>query len=210
MNGWIKIHRKLMSWEWYRNPRMVHVFLTLLLMANRVESEDKVFGQLTTSIADLCGKTGLPRSTVWHCLDRLEKSKCISQETAGRKNRLITILNYASYQGAEIGKAQAEPPPTDGYFETMKQSQVWRESVEMKFKLSHEAFDKLMDEFSLDCKCNNKVHNTEADARRHFVNWVNKKKEITTKHENNKQVTGDRRRGYDALPHSEEEYKEGF
>lgn len=208
MNGWIKIHRKLMSWEWYHNPRMVLVFLTLLLMANKVEDEDKILGQVTTSIGDLCRKTGLPRSTIWNCLQRLEKSKCIAQETRGRQNRLITILNYASYQGAEISKS-AETPPSDGFFSDMKRSDVWRESVEMKFHLTHEVFDKLIDDFALDCKCNNKVHATETDARRHFVNWVNKKKEITIKNEN-KQVTEDRRRGYDAVPHTAEDYEKDF
>lgn len=204
MNGWIKIHRKLMSWEWYHNPRMVLVFLTLLLMANKVEDEDKILGQVTTSIGDLCGKTGLPRSTIWNCLQRLEKSKCIAQETRGRQNRLITILNYGSYQATEAPKTDA--PGTD-YFMSMKTAEVWRESVEMKFHLTHEAFDKLIDDFALDCKCNNKIHNTETDARRHFVNWVNKKKEITN---GNRQVTQDKRRGYDALPHTAEDYEKDF
>ncbi len=33
-SGWIKLHRILLDWEWYKSPNMVHVFLHLILSAN--------------------------------------------------------------------------------------------------------------------------------------------------------------------------------
>lgn len=38
MDGWIKLHRKLINWEWYQDTNVKVVFLHLLLIANH---EDK-------------------------------------------------------------------------------------------------------------------------------------------------------------------------
>ena len=33
-NGWIKIHRQIIEWEWYDEPNVMRLFLHLLLKAN--------------------------------------------------------------------------------------------------------------------------------------------------------------------------------
>ena len=38
MGGWIKLHRKLMQWEWYHKSEAVHLLVHLVLDANH---EDK-------------------------------------------------------------------------------------------------------------------------------------------------------------------------
>ena len=34
MDGWIKLHRKLTQWQWYKNPVVKVVFIHLLLICN--------------------------------------------------------------------------------------------------------------------------------------------------------------------------------
>ena len=41
MEGWIKVHRKLVDWEWYNDINVKVVFLHLLLTANHKEKQWK-------------------------------------------------------------------------------------------------------------------------------------------------------------------------
>ena len=63
MEGWIKVHRKLLEWEWFGDSNVVHIFLYLLLTANQ---DDKRWlgieisrGQLITSINTIAKVTNL-------------------------------------------------------------------------------------------------------------------------------------------------------
>jgi hypothetical protein len=100
MVGFIKIHRKIMEWEWYKKPNMVHLFLHLLVNAN---SEDKLWqnnlikrGQLATGLNSLSDKTGLSIRTIRTCLERLKTTNELSVKTTN-KFSIITICKYDDY-----------------------------------------------------------------------------------------------------------------
>lgn len=42
--GWVKLHRKLLEWEWYQDAHMVHLLVHLLLTASH---EDRRYKGLT-------------------------------------------------------------------------------------------------------------------------------------------------------------------
>lgn len=201
---WIKIYRKLINWEWYHNSYMVHVFMTLLLLA---DTDTDSYGEVVISLNEFCGKTGLPRSTIRNCLKRLEECGCISQKVEGIKARVITILNYASYQGISDDNIAVQPQPKN-YISSMKTSEVWRENIMMKFGVDKGSLDKLLDDFALDCKCNDKHHTSEAEARRHFVNWLNKQKEINKT--NGEKEKYNRRRAADVTATSAKDFEGRF
>lgn len=63
MEGWIKIHRRILSWEWYNDNNVKVLFLHLLLKANHEDKEWNGItikrGQLLTSVSRLAKETHL-------------------------------------------------------------------------------------------------------------------------------------------------------
>lgn len=108
-DGWIKMYRVFLEWEWYSETNMVRLFLHLLLKAN---FEDKRWrgivikrGQLVTSISNLHTETRLSERAVRTCLDRLVKTGEIDKQTTSQYT-IITICKYEEYQQVEEGKRQ--------------------------------------------------------------------------------------------------------
>ena len=102
MNGWIKLHRKIVNWEWYHDQKVRIVFLHVLLKANY---KDKMWngilvarGQLVTSRAHLAQETSLSISQVRRSLNNLKMTGELTIKTTS-KYTLITVENYAFYQG---------------------------------------------------------------------------------------------------------------
>lgn len=99
--GYIKIARRMLNWEWFSSSDTTHLFLALLLMANwedgKFQGLDVRRGQVITTYDTLSRKTGLTISKIRTSLKRLEKTGEISRKIAG-KSQLITVENYASYQ----------------------------------------------------------------------------------------------------------------
>ena len=101
MEGWIKLYRKFKDWEWYNISEMVHLFIHLLLNANREPGEWRGIiierGQLITGRKILSENTGIPEQTVRTCLNRLKSTNEITIKVTN-KYSIITICNYEDYQ----------------------------------------------------------------------------------------------------------------
>ncbi len=99
--GWIKLHRKLLDWEWYQDPKMVHLFIHLLLLANHEQGNwqgvEVKRGQLLTGLAALSTATGLTSQNLRTCLKKLEKTGELTSKSTNRF-RIITLCNYNDYQ----------------------------------------------------------------------------------------------------------------
>ena len=107
--GWIKLHRKLINWEWYCMSEMVHLFLHLILIANhkpkKWQSIEIGRGQLATGRIRLSKETGLSEQTIRTCLRRLKSTNEITIKSTSRFS-IITICNYDSYNLGEIESNQ--------------------------------------------------------------------------------------------------------
>jgi hypothetical protein len=101
LNGWIKLHRKFIGWEWYKKSEMVHLFLHLLLKANHDTRKWQGVvinrGQLITGRKSLSDETGISERVIRTCLERLKSTNEIAIKSTN-KNSIITICNYDSYQ----------------------------------------------------------------------------------------------------------------
>ena len=84
MSGWIKLHRSLLDWEWYKDLPVRIVFEHLLLKANYEDKKYKGLdiktGQVITSIRNLAFETGLSVRQVRTALDKLKATQEIAQE----------------------------------------------------------------------------------------------------------------------------------
>ena len=113
-DGWIKIFRRFLEWEWYSETNMVRLFLHLLLKAN---FEDKRWrgivikrGQLVTSISSLQSEIRLSARAIRTCLDRLQKTGEIDKQTTSQFT-VITICRYGDYQQVQEVMRQTNDTP---------------------------------------------------------------------------------------------------
>jgi hypothetical protein len=101
MEGWIKLHRKILKWEWFTTPNMFHLFSYLLLSAN---FEDKEWqgriikrGQIVIGRDTLSANTGISVQSIRTCIERLKSTNEITIKSTN-KFSIITICKYEDYQ----------------------------------------------------------------------------------------------------------------
>ncbi len=111
--GFIKLHRKMISWGWYKDSKVKALFIHCLLKANHKDSQWQNVsvrrGSFVTSITHLVNETGLTVKEVRRALDILITSECIRKSTSASFT-MITVINYDEYQaeGKEKGKAKGK------------------------------------------------------------------------------------------------------
>lgn len=119
MDGFIKLDRSLLKWEWKDDPYMVALWIEILLQANWEDRRwhGKIYekGSFPTSISKLAKATGMSAKRVRTCLGRLEKSQEVAIETANSGTKII-VNKWADYQGSDIneGKQNGKQRASDG------------------------------------------------------------------------------------------------
>ncbi|MHC4622147.1 MAG: hypothetical protein ACYTEQ_30790, partial [Planctomycetota bacterium] len=97
MEGWIKLHRKLLSWEWWDDSKTVHLFVHLLLKANHKANKWRGIelsrGQLVVGLHSLSEQTGISVQSLRTILKRLETSGAINRQSNNQRS-IITISEY--------------------------------------------------------------------------------------------------------------------
>ena len=111
--GHIKIDRRILNWEWYRDSNMVHVFLHLLLNANYTDGRFQGVlvkrGQLIIGRLKLAMALGLTERQIRTCLNKLKMTNEISIQTTN-KFSIVTICKYDSYQSSQVKSDQQNDP----------------------------------------------------------------------------------------------------
>lgn len=100
-SGWIKLHRKMLDWEWYDDVNTTRVFLHLLLVANHKDNKWRGMeikrGQRLTSLSSLASETNLSIKNIRTSIKRLKATREVaSQSTA--QHTVFTVINYDLYQ----------------------------------------------------------------------------------------------------------------
>ena len=112
MKGFIRLHRQMLAWEWYKNPISSRVFIHLLLTANTNDTNCKGVtikrGQTVTGRAFLSEALGLSVSNIRTALKNLENSGEIKVDSNTR-GTVITVINFDKYQVDETEQKSVKP-----------------------------------------------------------------------------------------------------
>lgn len=106
--GWIKLHRKVMEHEFYKEKRVFSRFeawTDLLLLANHADNKVIFDGSLIevkrgshiTSIRKLCDRWQWSNTKVNKFLTLLKDEKMLTQKSDAKKT-VLTVVNYGFYQ----------------------------------------------------------------------------------------------------------------
>lgn len=145
MEGWIKLHRRLLEWEWYDDNNVVRVFLHLLLTANFETKRWRGIvierGQFVTSINELANATNLSPKQTRIALDKLKSTNEIDTKGAN-KYTLITICKYDAYQSGDDTEGQTKGEQTANKGRTKgNQRATTKEYKEYKKERTEESID---------------------------------------------------------------------
>lgn len=176
MEGWVKLHRKFISWEWFTTPDMVHLFVYLLLMANREDNSWQGFqvkrGQLITGRKKLSEQTGISERRIRTCLQRLQNTGELTSKTTS-KYSIITICNYDDYQSKQTTSDQQNVQPPTSNRPAIDHKQEGKESKEdikkdikgreVDFKEEVESF---VDKYDIDLLTNFFIHWSEPNPQK--------------------------------------------
>ena len=121
MEGWITLHRKFLTWEWFDKPEMVQLFIWLLLNANYADKkwQGQVIkrGQILTTTPKIMEALRLTEQQTRTCIGRLKSTGEITCKSTN-KYTIITICNYDRYQDDNFASngqnnGQTNTPATD-------------------------------------------------------------------------------------------------
>lgn len=104
-NGYIKIHRKMKDWGWYKDPNTFRVFIHLLLSASYKEEDYRghhiMPGQVVCGRKQLAKELGVGEQTIRTALNHLISTNEITIKVTN-KFSIITIRKWGKYQADGI------------------------------------------------------------------------------------------------------------
>lgn len=136
MSGYIKLHRSINEWGWKRDPKMVALWVHLLVNANhkpsRFRGHDVPKGGMIFGINSLAQQTGLSPRSVRTSLKHLENDKQISIKTTN-KFSILVIENWDKFQTSDIqttNKNDEERHSNDIQTTTSKEGKKERKDID--------------------------------------------------------------------------------
>lgn len=112
MSGWIKLHRKLLEWEWYSKPVVKSVFIHSLLRANHKDSKWRGIevkrGSYISSVDKLIKELGHSRQEIRTALKHLKSTNELTTSSAPQ-HTVFTVTGYESYQDATDELTNEQP-----------------------------------------------------------------------------------------------------
>lgn len=100
-NGFVKLSRNILDWEWYSEPCTRGLFIHCILKANwkagSWKGQTYERGQFITSLSSLADETGYSVQNIKTALKHLISTGELTSK-ATNKYRIITVCNYDKYQ----------------------------------------------------------------------------------------------------------------
>lgn len=144
--GYIKLHRQILEWEWYQDTNVKLLFIHCLLKANYQDKKWQGLmiprGSFVTSFEILANETGLTTKQIRTALNKLERTGDLASKRTNRFS-LVTVVKYSDFQdndceegtqkGTQEGTQRADEGQTEGTQRaTTKEIKETKESKESK------------------------------------------------------------------------------
>ena len=105
LSGFVKLHRKIMDWRWYKDSVVKSVFIHCLIKAafkaGEWQNRSIGCGQFITSYSRMANELGISVQQLRTALKKLEETGEITRE-ATKQNTLISIVKWDFYQNREV------------------------------------------------------------------------------------------------------------
>jgi DNA replication protein DnaD len=175
MNGWIKLHRKLLNSDMYRSLNstqrdvMIQVLLSANHKTNQWEWKGKLFeckpGQFITSLKTLKNKcaSDVTIQNIRTALNKLKTWQFLTNKST-KTGRLITVLSWDTYQGMHEEDQQSNQQTANKELTTNKND---KERKEIYSRFFEERWQKYP------------VKDGKREAKKHFLATVQNDEDIT-------------------------------
>jgi outer membrane protein assembly factor BamE (lipoprotein component of BamABCDE complex) len=148
-NGWIKLHRSLLDWEWYDDVNVTRLFLHCLFKANHADKSYRGTvvkrGTFLTGRDLLAVETGLSVRQVRTSLTKLKSTNELTIKTS-RQGTVVEVVNYDKFQDT-TSKATNERPTSDQQTTSNKNEKNEKNEKNKKASYSEDEGLILSDEF---------------------------------------------------------------
>lgn len=112
--GFIKLPRSLLDWQWFDDDNTFRVYMTLMLCANwkdtRWHELELKRGQLVTSYPSIAEKCGLTERQVRTAFSHLKRTGDITVRATPNYS-VITLVNYDMADNGAVGAAEKPAAP---------------------------------------------------------------------------------------------------
>ena len=130
--GWIKLHRKILEWEWFTDPNTLMVFVYLLCHAqwhdSRFMGHEVKAGQLVTGRKKIAEDLKISEQSVRTSLNHLKSTNEITINSTSQYS-IITVNNWDKWQaeGQTTGQAEGKQRATDKEYKEIEEGKEVKE-----------------------------------------------------------------------------------
>ena len=112
----------------------------------------------------------------------------------------------------DVNTARARKDKNLEFIGELKQSEIWLEQMQMRFRMNADEIKDKLDIFALDCRCRGTEHRNINETRRHFNDWLRIQIESQNRNNNdaNRRKPENKRRGSDVTASKAEDYDGAF
>lgn len=137
-NGFIKLYRSLLKWEWYGDVNTTATFIHMLLKANFEDVKWRGIvikrGSFVSSISKMAKEIGISPKQVRVAISHLEMTNEVAKQST-RNYTVFTVNNYNKFQeraNPRADKGQTKGKPRANEWQQYKKSKNIQEEIKKK------------------------------------------------------------------------------
>lgn len=180
MGNFIKIDRKMLKWEWYKNEHTKNVFLHCLLKAywkdTKIEGKTIPRGSFVSSIGNIAEELALTPMEVRTALKHLKLTNEVTSKGTNR-NTVFTVTNYDLYQSKEQAEQQTDNKQITNKQQTDNEQITSKERTINKPLTTNEEYkdDKNIKNEEEREESKNEKKDTHLSERKQIIEYLNQK-----------------------------------